>query len=602
MSASRNGDTFFSQIGGKLHRYSEMPPTDALTLPERLVAQTRLASWPLASLAIGVGLYLLFLGLVILNGGWAWLTRDGNWWYYNLLTPVLITYLLLIRPLVRRLLNNAIEAFRPLLPATDPPEKLVAEAYALNRRQEWLAFGFGAVAGWLIVRPWRYNPFGPWFLAYDLLADGLMFGLLGWTIYSGLATTKFLATLQHRTQGLKLLKRGAVAPLTRWSIGSALLFIAGIALGLLFIPQQDMLGPESTIINGMILLVVVLVFLRSGLTTTFLAQFRILRALILFATAVLAGTLGYHRLEGWPLLDGLYMTVITMTTVGYGEIRPLSETGRIFTIFLSLVSIGIGGYAISAIAAFIVEGDLQRIVRGHRMDKQIAQLDNHIILCGVGRVGKQVAAEFHKTRTPFVVIEQDPDEIEQLQHLGDILYLQGDATKDETLRLAGIERAKGVVIALADDKDNAFVALTARSLNPNLRIVARLAEEENAEKLRRVGANAIVSPNAIGGLRMASLVIRPAVVTFLDEMLNVPGQTLRMEEVQIEEASVLVGQTLREADIGRQTGLLVVAIRSGEGRYQFNPGAQTRLQGGDVLIVMGTPEQLAALQQINRAL
>ncbi len=599
MAKSRNSPSFLGQVGGKLHRYFEIPPTDSPTLAERLVAQTHLSSWLLASLAIGIVLYLLFLILAFLYGGSPWLIADGNWRSYNLLAPVLVSYLLLIRPLVRRLLLNAIETVQPLLPKPDSPAKLVAEAFALDHGREWLSFGLGVAAGWLIVRPWQYNPFGLWFLAYDLLADGLMFGLLGWTIYSGVVTTKFLAMLQYRTQDLKLLRPGTVAPLVRWSAGSALLMILGIALGLLFTPREDLLGPESIIINGMILLAVIFVFLRSGVTTAFLSQFRILRALILFATAVLAGTLGYHRLEGWPLLDGLYMTVITMTTIGYGEIRPLSEMGRIFTIFLGLVSIAIGGYAISVVAAFVVEGDFQRMIRGRRMDKQIAKLEGHIILCGVGRVGKAVAAEFHKTRTPFVIVEQNSAEIERLQLLGDVLHVQGDATKDGTLRLAGVERAGGLVVALPDDKDNAFVVLTARSLNPDIRIVARLAEEENAAKLQRVGANGIVSPNAIGGLRMASLMIRPTVVNFLDDMLNIPGQTVRIEEVELDHDSLLVGNTLGEAEIGRRTGLLVVAIRSSEGRYRVNPSSQTTLKGGDVLIVTGTPEQVSALRQLS---
>ncbi len=601
MTISQNGTSSLSQLWGRRHRYFQIPPSDPATLPELLVAQTRLSSWPLASLVIGLGLYLLFLGLVTLNGGWTWLLADGNWRHRYMQAPVLITYLLLIRPWVRYLLRGTIETFYPLLSISESPEELVTEGHSLSRRQEWLAFALGAAAAWLIIRPWQNNPFGPDFLIYELLADGLLFGLLGWTIYSGLAMTRFLATMRRRIRDLQLLEPGPVAPMAQWRIGNALLLIAGIPLGLLFTRPGDWLGPENIVFSSMVLLAIVLMFLRSGVTTTFLPQFRLLRALALFVTALLAGTLGYHRLEGWSLLDGLYMTVITMTTIGFGEIQPLSQTGQIFTIFLSLVSIGIGGYAISAAAAFVVEGDLQLIIRGRRMDKQIAQLEKHIIVCGAGRVGLQVAAEFHKTRTPFVVIEQDPNEIEPLKRFSDVLYLQGDATKDATLRSAGIERAKGLIVALSDDKDNAFVVLTARSLKPDLRIVARLTEEENAEKLRRVGADAIASPNAIGGMRLASLMIRPTVVAFLDEMLYVPGATLRMEEVPLDDGSSLPGQRLGEADIGGRTGLLVVAIRSGAGQLLFNPGNQARLKEGDILIVIGTPDQLATLRQVYRS-
>jgi hypothetical protein len=221
MSISKNGPSFLSQFWGRKHRYFQMPPSDAATLPELLVASTRLSSWPLASLAIGLGLYLLFLGIVILNAGWNWLMADGNWRHHYLQAPVLITYLLLIRPLARHLLSTTIETLYPLLSISDPPEALVAEAHSLSRRQEWLAFAVGAAAGWLIIRPWQSNPLGAGFLVYHLFVDGLMFGLLGWTIYSGLVMTRFLATLQRRIQNLQLLGPGTVAPLTRWSLGSA---------------------------------------------------------------------------------------------------------------------------------------------------------------------------------------------------------------------------------------------------------------------------------------------------------------------------------------------------------------------------------------------
>jgi hypothetical protein len=185
MAKPRNGPLSFGQVGRKLHRLFEMHPTDSPTLAGRLVAQTHLSSWLLASLAIGIVLYLLFLILAFLSAGSAWLISDGNWRSYNLLTPVLVSYLLLFRPLVRRLLLNAIETAKPLLSIPDTPTKLVAEAFSFNHGFEWLSFGLGVAAGWLIVRPWQYRPLGIWFLAYNLLADGLMFGLLGWTIYSG---------------------------------------------------------------------------------------------------------------------------------------------------------------------------------------------------------------------------------------------------------------------------------------------------------------------------------------------------------------------------------------------------------------------------------
>lgn len=579
-----------------IYRYVAMPPSNSPTLPELLVVWTRLP-WLPASLTIGLVMYLFLVGLVLVTGDLALFLENGNWWYYALLNPTLSTYLLLMHPASRQLLNNIISDFRSLFPNDEAYDRWRAEAHILNRHQEWVAIGLGALIGWLLMRPWQSPNFG--FMLYYFLSSGVMFGLLGWTIYHSLATTKFLATLRDHVQHFQILRPGTIPPLTRWSLNIALFFIGGMLLALLFIRPADLLEPENLIINAILLLVVTMIFLGSGVSTAVLARFRILRAFILFMMTLLVGTLGYRRLEGWSLMDGLYMTVITMTTIGYGETGPLSQTGRTFTILLSLISVGIGGYAISTVAAFIVEGDFQRIFRGSKMDKQIAQLENHIILCGAGRIGMQIAAEFYKTRTPFVVIERKSEATDQLGSLGDILYLHGDATKDETLRLAGIERANGLIVTLGDDKDNAFIVLSGRSLNPKLRIVARLADQENAEKLRRVGADEIISPHAIGGLRMASLMIRPAVVTFLDEMMRIPGQTLRFEEVDVDNNSSLIGQTLVEIDIGRRIGLLVVAIKSGDGQYHFNPTAKTALKSGDVLIVIGTPEQLTALQQIT---
>ena len=328
-----------------------------------------------------------------------------------------------------------------------------------------------------------------------------------------------------------------------------------------------------------------------------LYRLRLLRALFMILVITAVGTFGYHLLEGWSLLDALYMTIISMTTVGYGETRPLTQSGRIFTMALIVTSIGTVGYAISTLATFVVEGEFHRIIRGRRMDKRISNLENHIILCGGGHTGKHIAGEFFKTDTPFVVVERDSDVIQDLLHIGDILHLQADATQDEALLLAGIEQARGLVSVLSQDKDNVFVVLSARALNPKLRIVARLYDDQNAEKLRKAGADEVVSPNAIGGMRMASLMLRPTVVSFLDEMLRVTGETLRVEEVHVDAASPLAHQTIRDTDIGRRTGVLVVALQPHTGGYGFNPGPQTVLKPGDVLIVIGTPQQLAALRQ-----
>jgi voltage-gated potassium channel len=325
---------------------------------------------------------------------------------------------------------------------------------------------------------------------------------------------------------------------------------------------------------------------------------RLLVALALILALTVAGTLGYHFIEGWPLLDSLYMTIITLATVGYGETHPLNEIGRVFTIGLIVTAVGAMGYAISSLATFIIEGEFNSILQGQRMSNRIAKLENHIILCGGGATGKYVAEELAKTHTPYVLVEQDTEHLQRvLETAGDIPYLQGDATRDETLLSVGIERARGLIAVLGEDKDNVFVVLSARSLNPKLRIVSRLIEEENAEKLRKAGADEIVSANAIGGLRMASVMIRPSVVSFLDQMMRVPDQTLRVDEIHTGDAPGLVGQTLIEADLKRRAGVLIVAVKSEDGQYHFNPDAHTVLNRGDVLIVIGTPEQLARIRQ-----
>jgi voltage-gated potassium channel len=266
-----------------------------------------------------------------------------------------------------------------------------------------------------------------------------------------------------------------------------------------------------------------------------------------------------------------------------------------FTVGLIITSIGIAGYVVSKITAFVVEGEVKRLIEGRKMDKQIAKLSQHIILCGAGRTGLHIAEELSRARTPFVVIEQDKEALEDLIRIEGLLYLQDDATQDETLLMAGIERARGLITTLSEDKDNIFVTLCARSLNPELRIIARLIEDKNREFLRKAGADEIVSPNAIGGVRMASILLRPIVVSFLDEMLRVTGHTLRMEEMHVDDTPGLLNKSLGEVNIRRRTGLLVVAIKSQKQGYQFNPGADTILHAGDVLIVVGTEEQLSRL-------
>lgn len=312
----------------------------------------------------------------------------------------------------------------------------------------------------------------------------------------------------------------------------------------------------------------------------------------------LMGVCGYMWIEGWTLLDAAYMTVITLATIGYGETNPLSPEGRIFTIVLILTGLGIIGYGLSIFAAFIVEGQLGRLIRRRRMEQRLRSLSGHYIICGAGETGRCIAEEFNKTQQPFVVIERRKDCIEKINSKN-LCYILGDATRDAVLQQAGIERACGLVSTLDSDRDNLFVVLTARSLNSSLRIVSRVVEAESERKLLTAGANSVVSPNRIGGLRMASVLLRPTVVSFLDVMMRREDLTLRIEEVTLLPDSPLVNKTLAQSEIRSKTGLIVIAILKQTGHhYIYNPVFNTMLEAGDVLIVMGDTAQVNRLREL----
>lgn len=324
---------------------------------------------------------------------------------------------------------------------------------------------------------------------------------------------------------------------------------------------------------------------------------RVLTAISLVAGIVLIGVTGYHFIEGWSFFDSLYMTVITLATIGYGETHPLTTQGRIFTIFLIFSGIGIIGYGLSVIASFVIEGELAGMIGRRRMQNNIEKLSNHYILCGAGETGRCIAQEFAKTKTPFVVIDVNPHKIENISSLN-APFIVGDATKDAVLISAGIKRAQGLVSSLHSDKDNVFVVLTARGLNKDLRIVSRVVEHESEHKLRIAGADTVVSPNAIGGLRMASVMIRPTVVGFLDLMMR-EQNTIRIEEVKLIKNSSILGKTLKSSDVGHKTGLIVIAIkRVKSDKYIYNPKPDTAFEPEDTLVVMGDVNQVQSLKKL----
>jgi len=306
---------------------------------------------------------------------------------------------------------------------------------------------------------------------------------------------------------------------------------------------------------------------------------------------------GYKIIEGWNFIDSLYMVIITLATVGYGETHPLSTEGRLFTIFLIISGSGLLVYALTTITTFIVEGEFGKIIRRKKMDKKIKQMSGHYIICGAGRTGINVISELLKSGHKFVVIDNDIHRIESLE-IEDLIYIVGSATHEQTLIDAGIERAAGLASCLPNDGDNLYVVFTARSLNPDIRIVSRCIEEEAISKLKKGGADAVVSPNIIGGLRIASELIRPTVVSFLDTMLRVGKGNLRVEEATIGNTSHYAGRSIMELKIKEKTGLLILAIKKKEGKYIFNPSINEVVDGGDTIIVMGEMEGVHSLKKM----
>ena len=316
---------------------------------------------------------------------------------------------------------------------------------------------------------------------------------------------------------------------------------------------------------------------------------KLLQTLFFLILILALGVLGYHLIEGWPIFDAMYMTVITLATVGYGETHPLSPAGRVFTLFLIMGGMGIILYGITEFTSFIVEGEMTGILRRRRMTKSIEKMSNHYILCGCGDIGIYVREELIRTKRPCVVVEQDPLKIRQMLERG-IVIVEGDATRDDVLEAVGIRRAAGLVSALHTDRDNLFVVISARGLNPTLRIISKIDDVKGRDKFIRSGANAVVSAHWIGGLRLASELIRPATVSFLDTMLR-DDSALRVEDIAVTAKSRYVGKPLSSVDVLAKADILLVSIKQADG-YHFHPSLSTILKADDTLVVIGTPDQL----------
>lgn len=335
------------------------------------------------------------------------------------------------------------------------------------------------------------------------------------------------------------------------------------------------------------------------------ALHKLRNALILLAMIIAIGTIGYMVIEHQTFLDAIYMTIITLTTIGYGETFFLGTGGRIFTIFLVLAGVGTVAYALARTVEFMVEGRITGLMGRRKMRKEIDNLMGHYILCGYGRVGQYIAMDLSGAGARFVVIEKNPEVADEALEMG-FTVIKSDATDDETLRAAGIERAKGLVTALSSDAENLYVTLTARELCPHLFIVSRCNNEESEPKLRRAGSDRVISPHSIGGRRMAAMLLKPLVWDYLDLVtrgdyieFNVESLEWRLDDVEIYPQSFLDNRTIEEAKIYSVSGALILAVKKRGAGFNTKPPKDLKLEVGDTLIAIGTVGQLAKLEEMS---
>ncbi len=313
---------------------------------------------------------------------------------------------------------------------------------------------------------------------------------------------------------------------------------------------------------------------------------------------LVVGVSGYHLLEGMSFIDSLYMTITTITTVGFGEVQPLSPLGRLFTIGLIIGGVSIAAYALGSAAQFVVSGEWQTYLHERRRRYMLEQLNGHIIVCGYGRVGKSVVHQLCAEKLQFVVIENEAERVVHLRELGHLALL-GNAANEELLKAAGINQARGLVACAGSDAENVYIVLTARGLRPDLNIVARANYEESEAKLVRAGASRVMLPSNIAGRRMVTMLVRPEVADYLDVISHASDLELLVEQISIAETSSLANKTLAEAELGSRWGITILACAS-LGRMNLQPSAETRIEPGTRLIVLGTRDQLRELMTAVR--
>jgi voltage-gated potassium channel len=321
---------------------------------------------------------------------------------------------------------------------------------------------------------------------------------------------------------------------------------------------------------------------------------RLRYAFLLFFGSILLGTSWYFYVESYDFVEAFYMTVITISTVGFTEVKPLGPTGQIFTSIFIILNIGIFAYALSAFSYYVLQGEIFKKMSRNYMEKSINELKDHIIICGYGRYGKEVAENFIKHKLPFVIIEQNAEAIDEIKHHpARLLFIEDDATHDEALMAAGILKASAIIAALADDADNVFTVLTSRQINPNLNIISRAYQNKSIKKLRLAGANHVIMPELIGGFYMATLVTKPNAVEFFSFITNENVSDIGFEEVSFEQLpNHCKGKSIKELHIRSETGTNIIGFQTPDGRYEVNPSPETVLSPGSSFIVIGNAEQL----------
>lgn len=324
---------------------------------------------------------------------------------------------------------------------------------------------------------------------------------------------------------------------------------------------------------------------------------KLLFSILMLLVVVLFGIFGYTWIEGWDLLDSLYMTIITLSTVGYGEVREIGPSGRVFTVLLIVFGLFTITYIVGLVAETLVAGEIRSVLGRRKVSKKIKSLRDHYIICGYGRIGSIICKGLTRKAIPLMVIEKDEQVQEQLEE-DEILYLQGDATHEETLLEAGIAKAKGLVSVVSSDAENVYICLTARGLSPRLYILSRAEDEASERKLLRAGANKVILPYILGGRRMVQAIIRPTVSDFLESAVHDQSFELAIEEISVGEDSRLVNQSLVDSGIRQEMDVIIIGIKQKAGTMIFNPSSQTKIQSDDILIAMGRNKDLETLRRV----